>query len=97
MRRSEPVINPSRLPRRYFTGKALCVQAHGFGERSEIGVHQEVVSSSPLHRSEISRIWVALWNQDREHQNREDNGTQHPRCKSLRIAIESSHHVIYTG
>jgi hypothetical protein len=67
------VINGSRLSRSYFAG-ALFVRAHDFGERSGIGIQQEVASSLPRLLCEISRLWVTLLDQDREHQSRESHG-----------------------
>jgi hypothetical protein len=47
--------------------------------------------------SRISRLWVMLLDQDREHQNRKNHGTQNSHCKPLSIAIKSSDHVICGG
>src|ERR1700730_7459272 len=97
MRRSEPVSNASCLSRRYLTGRAFCVQAHGFGERTGVGIHKCVAASLPLLLCLINGLWLTLLDQDREHQSCGNQGAQNSRCKPLGIAIEPSEYVICGG
>jgi hypothetical protein len=92
--RTEPVVNVRRRSGRYFVG-ALSVQAHDFGERSGISIQQEVASGLARLVCTNRRLWVTLL--DREHQSRENHGTQKSCRKPHRIAIESSDHGTCAG
>jgi hypothetical protein len=60
------------------------LQTHVFEERSGIGIQQKVAFSLPL-LSEIIRLWLTLL--DREHESRENHGTQNSRCKPSCLTV----------
>jgi hypothetical protein len=94
---SERVTNVTRLSRSHFAGGTLSVQAHDCEAGSEIGIQQEVASGLHCFLCEINRLWVTILDQDREHESRENHGTQNSRCNPPSIAIESSDHLICVG
>jgi hypothetical protein len=88
------VIKVCRLSRSYFVG-ALSARTDDFGERSGTGIWQELAARLPRLLGEISCHLVTFL--DREHQSRENHGTQKSRRNPHRSAIKSSHHLLCAG
>ena len=79
--RSEPAINARHLSRSYFA-RALSVRAHDAGERSGVGIKQQVTLSLTRLFCEIVRLWanpLEFYHRSRENhapqKSRWDGGT----------------------